>query len=68
MSQERTNAQLEQWIGELEYFDRNPPSIIANFGRAQYGPGEELIDARVTEWLRREARALRFRRLLYGET
>ena len=69
MSAERRDAQLEQWIGELEYFDRNPaPFIVGSITKKSYGPGEELIDLSVTRWLRREAAAMRFRRMLYGET
>lgn len=67
-SQERTDAQLEQWCAEFEYFESRL-NVIHIAGDQLGEPREQqIIDHRVTEWLRREARALRFRRILYGQT
>jgi len=56
---------IEQWIAELEFWSCQPV-FFSEDSRKHYGPGQELIDRRVTDWLRREARALRFRKMLYG--
>lgn len=67
MSDEKRDAQLEHWIGEFEYFERHPLPRISGM-KSRYGRGQKAIDLRVTDWLRREANALHFRRMFYGST
>jgi hypothetical protein len=53
------------WMFELKSFDCYPMNVD---GKQCYSPpAQRLINLLVTDWIRREENALRFRMMLYGE-
>jgi hypothetical protein len=56
---------LPRWIDEQEW-GRKFAVPIAGAEDSRYGPGQAAIAEAVEEWLRREARAAAFRKILHN--